>query len=74
MPPPARLAVYELTDHGRELSHIVLELEQWGERSPRPPVKTQRNAPSAKGNRAMPTAAMSVGIDDKIVDRLRFHP
>jgi DNA-binding HxlR family transcriptional regulator len=33
LPPPAGSMVYELTDGGRELSRIVLKLEQWGERS-----------------------------------------
>jgi DNA-binding HxlR family transcriptional regulator len=33
LPPPASSMVYELTDGGRELSRIVLKLEQWGERS-----------------------------------------
>jgi DNA-binding HxlR family transcriptional regulator len=33
LPPPASSMVYELTGGGRELSRIVLKLEQWGERS-----------------------------------------
>jgi DNA-binding HxlR family transcriptional regulator len=33
--PPAATSVYELTDWGRELSPILLDLGRWGARSPR---------------------------------------
>jgi DNA-binding HxlR family transcriptional regulator len=35
--PPARVIVYELTDWGRELEPIVLQLGRWGGHAPRPP-------------------------------------
>jgi DNA-binding HxlR family transcriptional regulator len=35
--PPARVIVYELTDWGRELEPIVLQLGRWGAHVPRPP-------------------------------------
>ena len=35
--PPAASRVYELTDRGRELEGVVLELGRWGRRAPFPP-------------------------------------
>jgi DNA-binding HxlR family transcriptional regulator len=37
LPPPAGSRVYELTDRGRELEPIVLELGRWGSSAPFPP-------------------------------------
>ncbi|NGM88269.1 transcriptional regulator [Parapusillimonas sp. SGNA-6] len=34
LPPPASVQVYELTDWGRELEPIILQLVRWGVRSP----------------------------------------
>jgi DNA-binding HxlR family transcriptional regulator len=49
LPPPASSMVYELTEGGRQLGRIVLELEQWATDHSRPPLRTRRNAPGAKG-------------------------
>jgi DNA-binding HxlR family transcriptional regulator len=37
LPPPAASRVYELTERGRELERIILELGRWGSRAPFPP-------------------------------------
>jgi DNA-binding HxlR family transcriptional regulator/putative sterol carrier protein len=37
LPPPAGSRVYELTDWGVELEHIVISLGRWAARSPTPP-------------------------------------
>jgi len=34
LPPPAEVWVYELTDWGRELEPVILQLARWGVRSP----------------------------------------
>ena len=34
LPPPAASTVYELTDWGRELDAVVVQLGRWGARSP----------------------------------------
>jgi DNA-binding HxlR family transcriptional regulator len=34
LPPPAASHVYELTDRGRELKPVILELGRWGSREP----------------------------------------
>jgi DNA-binding HxlR family transcriptional regulator len=34
LPPPAASTVYELTDWGRELDQVVIQLARWGARSP----------------------------------------
>ena len=34
LPPPAASQVYELTDRGRELKAVILELGRWGSREP----------------------------------------
>jgi DNA-binding HxlR family transcriptional regulator len=34
LPPPAASRVYELTDRGRELKAVILELGRWGSREP----------------------------------------
>ena len=34
LPPPAASQVYELTDRGRELKTVILELGRWGSREP----------------------------------------
>jgi DNA-binding HxlR family transcriptional regulator len=34
LPPPAASQVYELTDRGRELKPVILELGRWGSREP----------------------------------------
>ncbi|MBB5801629.1 DNA-binding HxlR family transcriptional regulator [Saccharothrix ecbatanensis] len=34
LPPPAASQVYELTDWGRELEQVLIQLTQWGSRSP----------------------------------------
>jgi DNA-binding HxlR family transcriptional regulator len=36
LPPPARVRLYELTDWGRELEPVVLQLGRWGDRAPLP--------------------------------------
>jgi DNA-binding HxlR family transcriptional regulator len=59
LPPPASSMVYELTDRGRELSRIVLKLEQWGKRSLAAAARTRRNAPGAKESRTMSAADAS---------------
>jgi DNA-binding HxlR family transcriptional regulator len=53
LPPPASSMVYELTEGGRQLGRIVLELEQWATDHSRPPLRTRRNAPGAKESRTM---------------------
>jgi DNA-binding HxlR family transcriptional regulator len=35
--PPAATNVYELTDRGRDLEHVLLELGRWGTEAPFPP-------------------------------------
>jgi DNA-binding HxlR family transcriptional regulator len=37
LPPPAASRVYELTDRGRELEPVILELGRWGSGAPFPP-------------------------------------
>ncbi|MFC7616453.1 winged helix-turn-helix transcriptional regulator [Actinokineospora soli] len=37
LPPPARVAVYELTDWGRELEPLLLHLGRWGSQVATPP-------------------------------------
>jgi DNA-binding HxlR family transcriptional regulator len=37
LPPPAGSAVYELTEWGRELDEVVIQLARWGARSPELP-------------------------------------
>ena len=44
LPPPASSMVYELTEGGRQLGRIVLELEQWATDHSRPPLRTRRNS------------------------------
>jgi DNA-binding HxlR family transcriptional regulator len=38
LPPPASIAVYELTDWGRELEPLIREIGKWAARSPRLPM------------------------------------
>src|SRR3954452_5502790 len=37
LPPPAGSTVYELTEWGRELEQVVVQLGRWGARSPNMP-------------------------------------
>jgi DNA-binding HxlR family transcriptional regulator len=37
LPPPAAVTVYELTDEGRALDHVMSSLAQWGARTMGPP-------------------------------------
>jgi DNA-binding HxlR family transcriptional regulator len=41
LPPPAGSRIYELTDRGRELEPVVLELGRWGSVEPFPPGDAQ---------------------------------
>jgi DNA-binding HxlR family transcriptional regulator len=45
--PPAASRVYELTDRGRRLEPVVLELGRWGSQAPFPPGEARLGADSA---------------------------
>lgn len=45
LPPPAASAVYDLTEHGRDLQPALVELVRWGNKLARPPKGTEYSRP-----------------------------
>src|SRR5436190_3259916 len=61
--PPAPAHVYELTDRGRELEPILIELGRWGRNEPFPPGEAEMSADSM-------ALALRTSFDPKAADRL----
>ncbi len=78
LPPPAASTVYELTEYGRELEPILLDLGRWGLRSlgPRTPAQSLRSAWLGVALRAFAHGDAATGLRATIEFRLEngtFH-
>jgi DNA-binding HxlR family transcriptional regulator len=72
LPPPAASTVYELTDYGRELEPILLDLGRWGARSlgPRAEGQALRSEWLAVALRAYFQPEAAAGVDATVELRL----
>ena len=77
LPPPAGSAVYELTEWGRQLEPIILQLGRWGARSPGHPAGDHLSASSLILSLRTNFDAEAAGDADVrlglVMNRERFH-